>query len=160
MPLFGSSDVGGEGPAVSVSEATAARAKAVISRKLVEAVKDLQYEMGNETTDAVKANSPAAARLCHALEAALVHGVRAKDSLVNRLMRGRGTVDSWSANGGRRALPTANFWLFALYHSHQETMRRIQNLSQVRSNDASRLGAAVVNLGGLITNGVPSDICQ
>jgi len=99
--------------------------------------------MGSNTHQTVDPANPAVARFLYVLEAMLVHGTKSGKRLLDRLWQrsGSGGVVSgvvagpsgWSSSSkSKLPLPRAHFWLYALYHSHKDTLNRIEELQQVR----------------------------
>jgi hypothetical protein len=112
--------------------------------------------MGSDTHETVDPANPAATRFLQALEAMLVHGSKAGERFMDRLLRqsGAGGVVSgiaandrrWSSSTSRKMrLPTSHFWLYALNHTHKDTLKRIDDLSQVNPTS----GRAISNFYSL-----------
>eukprot|EP00095_Tigriopus_kingsejongensis_P009851 maker-scaffold21_size687808-snap-gene-5.40 protein:Tk09851 transcript:maker-scaffold21_size687808-snap-gene-5.40-mRNA-1 annotation:"pleckstrin homology domain-containing family m member 1-like" len=105
----------------------AIQAKATIKSKLVIAIKDLQVDHVDVARPKPIENQGEANKLCHALEAMLVHGLKQRSFLgkINHALLG--------SKQGKR-LPEVHFWLFAMIFSHKHTLEDIGHLKQINTD--------------------------
>ena len=103
-----------------------ASAKKNILAAVNEAVSEVQYEY-KDNLDSLPSNETTA-RLCTALEAIFVHGL--KETFLGRLssrLVGQEAVSS-------PKMPEPSFWTFALVFTHKHVLGQIYGLSQINSD--------------------------
>lgn len=106
------------------------RAKRTIKCKLIDAIKDLQVEHpvgGQNSRRIVIGNKEDASRLCHALEAMLLHGLKRQSFFgkLNQVLLG--------PKMGKK-LPETHFWHFVLIFSHPETLETLNRLKLIKTD--------------------------
>lgn len=104
--------------------AQASSVKKGLLAALTEAVSELQYEFRNtnraiESTDVV-------GRLCTALEAMFVHGLKA--TFLGRLSSRLSTAELGTSSP---RMPEPSFWTFALVFSHKAVINQVESQSQI-----------------------------
>jgi len=104
-----------------------ASAKGNIISALNEAVSELQYQYRN--TDEPIPSNETTARLCIALEAVFVHGL--KETFLGRLTS---RLAGQEASIASPRMPEPSFWTFALVFSHKQVISQVDCLSQVTSD--------------------------
>ncbi|TRY62922.1 hypothetical protein TCAL_05139 [Tigriopus californicus] len=105
------------------------RAKRTIKRQLIDAIKDLQVDhpVGGRAQRVVIGNKEDASRLCHALEALLLHGLKRQSFFgkLNQVLLG--------PKMGKK-LPETHFWHFILIFSHQSTLATLNGLKLIKTD--------------------------
>ena len=109
--------------------AQVARAQSTVKNNILtsvtEAVSELQYQY-RHCGDPLASND-ITTRLCTALEACFIHGL--KETFLGRLQ------SRFSEGGvGSPRMPEPSFWTFALVFSHKEVISQIDSLSQISSD--------------------------
>ena len=96
-----------------------------ILKAITDAVSEVQYHYRN-SGDALPSND-ITTRLCTALEAVFIHGL--KDTFLGRL-------SSRFSDGGVASpkMPEPSFWTFALVFSHKEVIGQIEAMKQIISD--------------------------
>ena len=120
-------------------------AKPKILTSVKESVSEVQYQYRG-SCDPIPSND-VTARLCTALEAVFVHGL--KETFLGRIFSSRFN----EGGAGTPKLPEPSFWTFALVFSHKEVITQIENFSVI-SSDVGRSRAwlrSALNDGLLIS---------
>ena len=93
---------------------------------ITESVSEVQYQYRG-SCDPIPSND-VTARLCTALEAVFVHGL--KETFLGRIFSSRFN----EGGAGTPKLPEPSFWTFALVFSHKEVITQIENFSVISSD--------------------------
>jgi len=110
----------------SALAAAQATAKKNILKAVSEAVSEVQYQYQN--SDVPILSNEITARLCTAVEAVFVHGL--KETFLGRLSS---RLASHEARVSSPKMPEPSFWTFALVFSHKQVISQIDSLTQVSS---------------------------
>ena len=118
--------------------------KNTILTAVTEAVSEVQYHYRN-SVEPIPSND-ITARLCTAIEAVFIHGL--KETFLGRLSSRFGEGGS-----GTPRMPEPSFWTFALVFSHKEVISQMESFSQINT-DVGRSRAwlrAALNDGLLVS---------
>jgi len=110
----------------SALAAAQATAKKNILKAVSEAVSEVQYQYQN--SDIPILSNEVTARLCTAVEAVFVHGL--KETFLGRLSS---RLASHEARVSSPKMPEPSFWTFALVFSHKQVIGQVDSLTQVSS---------------------------
>ena len=121
MPPWSSKSKQNLGQVAAAQSAT----KNHILKAITDSVSEVQYQYRN-SGDSLPSND-ITTRLCTALEAVFIHGL--KETFLGRL-------SSRFSDGGVASpkMPEPSFWTFALVFSHKEVIGQIENLRQINSD--------------------------
>lgn len=110
---------------VGLLDTTQRSTKNTILTAVTEAVSEVQYQYRN-SVEAIPSND-ITARLCIAIEAVFIHGL--KETFLGRLSSRFGEGGS-----GTPRMPEPSFWTFALVFSHKEVISQIESFSQINTD--------------------------